>query len=347
MTLLYGRNDAMIGAVLSPPPRDDRHALKCIDLFCGIGGFHITANNLGLKVIFASDIDDDACTAYRHNFNLEPKGDIVSLKVEDIPDHDILFAGFPCQPWSIIGNQHGFADPRGTLFFEVVRIVKAKMPQGIVLENVKQLSTAQHGAVLRSMMDKLRKLGYTVDTRVLNALDFGIPQKRERTIIVATLQPFTEFPWPTDVRPMIPLADLLEENPDRKYFVSDRIREKRHENHTAESIPAIWHENKSGHISSHQWSCALRASASYNYLLVDGERRLTPRELLRLQGFPDSFEIVCNDSQTRKQAGNAVTVPLVEAAIKGVLDVFERSKITRRGKTPNWPISVGANSRTR
>jgi len=311
----------MIDAVLSPPIKTI-HPLTCIDLFSGIGGFHIAADNLGIKVIFARDIDDDACRAYKHNFGLEANGDIVSLKTEDIPDHDLLLAGFPCQPWSIIGNQHGFSDPRGTLFFEVARIVKAKRPKGIVLENVKQLATAQHGAVIQRIINELKELGYTVDYRILNALDFALPQKRERTLIVATLQPFTEFPWPKEVIPMIPLEKILETNPDPKYFVSEQIRLKRNGRHITEIVPSIWHENKSGNVSSHQWSCALRASASYNYLLVNGERRLTPREMLRLQGFPDSFEIICNDSQTRKQAGNAVPVPLVQAVIKGVVDVI-------------------------
>lgn len=342
MTLLHGRFDEMVDAVLSPPPRQ---RLRCIDLFCGIGGFHVAADRLGLEVVFACDIDEEARAAYRHNFGLEPMGDIVPLRVEDVPDHDLLFAGFPCQPFSIIGSQRGFKDPRGTLFFEVARIVKAKRPRGIVLENVKQLATAQHGAILERILGDIRELGYTVDYRILNALDFGLPQKRERTLIVATQEPFDEFPWPAKKIPMTPLAKLLEKHPDPKSFVSKLIRDKRHQDHTAEVSPSIWHENKAGHISSHPWSCALRAGASYNYLLVDGERRLTPREMLRLQGFPDSFEIVCNDSQTRKQAGNAVPVPLVEAAIKGVRDVLERPNrptATRDGKATKRPVPAGA-----
>ena len=338
MTLLYGRFDEMVDAVLAPLTS----RLKCIDLFSGIGGFHIAATNLGLEVVFACDIDADTRVAYQHNFGLVPMGDIVSIKVEDIPDHDILLAGFPCQPFSIIGRQQGLADPRGTLFLEIIRIVQAKRPRGIVLENVKQLSTVRHGGVLRDIMGQLRELGYSVDYRVLNALDFGLPQKRERTIVVATLPAFKDFPWPNKAVPMVPLADLLEKNPDRKYFVSETIRVKRRAAHTADATPAIWHENKAGHISSHQWTCALRAGASHNYLLVDGERRLTPRELLRLQGFPDSFEIVCNDSQTRKQAGNAVPVPVVEAAIKGVIDVLGQSTIARRGTSEKRPIPAGA-----
>ena len=305
------------------PYQSPGNALKCVDLFCGIGGFHIAAAELGHQVVFASDIDEQVQKAYEHNFGLAPMGDIVAIDAADIPDHDLLFAGFPCQPFSIIGRQDGFADPRGTLFFEIERIVRHKRPRGIVLENVKQLATVQKGQVINRILGTLEDLGYTTDYKVLNALHFGLPQKRERVIIVAALEPFRKFPWPTSRAPMMPLESLLEKSPDPKHFVSDRIKLKRREAHTPRRNPAIWHENKGGNISSHPYSCALRAGASYNYLLVNGERRLTPREMLRLQGFPDSFQIVCNDSQTRKQAGNAVPVPIVKAAIKALSDVIQ------------------------
>jgi len=337
----------MVDALLLPssPHRDEGEPFTCVDLFCGIGGFHVAADNLGLKVIFASDIDADARAAYGHNFGLVPSGDIVSTKANDIPDHDILLAGFPCQPFSIIGSMSGTSDPRGTLYLDILRIVRAKKPRGIVLENVKQLATAQHGAILRRILSELEAMKYSTDFRILNALDFGLPQKRERVIIVATLPQFKEFPWPKEKLPMMPLAKILEENPDPRFFVSEAIRKKRHAAHKAEVSPAIWHENKAGHISSYPWSCALRAGASYNYLLVDGERRLTPRELLRLQGFPDTFDIVASDSQTRKQAGNAVPVPLAQAALKGVLDVLRGTEAKGQGDSPNRAVSVGANPR--
>ena len=303
--------------------------LKCADFFSGIGGFHIAARNLDLEVVFACDIDPETRRAYEFNSGLKPSGDVELLKAEDVPDHDLLFAGFPCQPFSIIGRQQGFADPRGTLFFEMLRIVRAKRPQGIVLENVKQLSTAQGGKVLLRIITDLHDLGYTVESRVLNAMDFGLPQKRERTIIVATQCPFIRFPWPDRAIPMRPLVEILEPNPDRKFYASQRIRAKRRAAHTALVSPAIWHENKGGNISSHEWSCALRANASHNYLLVDGKRRLTPREMLRLQGFPDTWKIVCSDAQTRKQTGNAVPVPMVQAVIEQMVKVIEEDEIAR------------------
>ena len=329
---LYGRFNDMVDALLAPPPLQfsGQQALRCVDLFSGIGGFHIAATNLGLEVVFACDIDDDARAVYRHNFGLEPEGDITRIRAEDIPDHELLFAGFPCQPFSIIGNKQGFSDPRGTLWFEVARIIRAKKPQGIVLENVKQLATADKGKVLQRILDDLTNMGYATDYRILNAVHFGLPQKRERTIIVASLARFGKFPWPTEQKPMMPLSELLEPNPDTRHFVSERILEKRREAHTPAVSPSIWHENKAGHISSYPFSCAIRAGASYNYLLVNGNRRLTPRELLRLQGFPDDFDIISTDAQIRKQAGNAVPVPVIQAVIEGMLSVLERSHETTR-----------------
>lgn len=291
-----------------------------IDLFAGIGGFHQAGDALGGKCVFASEIDDEAKRAYEANYNLVPQGDITKISAEEIPSHDVLFAGFPCQPFSIIGNRLGFDDMRGTLFFEVSRILKAKKPRLFILENVKQLSRHNKGKTLQTILETLEELDYQVYWTVLNALDFGLPQKRERTIIVGFLDKDVAFSFPTG-QGAGQLEDILQ--PDRevdaKFFASKRIVEKRLEKHKSKYHPSIWHENKSGNISSYPYSCALRAGASYNYLLVNGTRRLTPREMLRLQGFPDTFQIVCNDSQTRKQAGNAVPVNVIKAVLQEAL----------------------------
>lgn len=291
-----------------------------IDLFAGIGGFHVAADSLGGQCLFASEIDAEAKKAYQANYGLLPKGDITKIAACDIPDHDILFAGFPCQPFSIIGNRLGFDDIRGTLFFEIARILKEKTPAMFVLENVKQLSRHNKGKTLRVILDTLKNLGYNVYWDVLNALDFGLPQKRERTIIVGFLDANVKFAFPKGVGPGA-LEDILEDENgiDPKHYASDRIVEKRLKSHKSDFYPSVWHENKSGNISSYPYSCALRAGASYNYLLVNGTRRLTPREMLRLQGFPDTFKIVCNDSQTRKQAGNAVPVNVIKSVLKEAL----------------------------
>ena len=321
----HGQLDGLIGSILQPPARMNRGKLTCADFFCGIGGFHIAAVNAGMKVVVACDIDEHARRAYTENFNLEPLHDIKAISPTDVPDHDILCAGFPCQPFSIIGRKQGFSDPRGELFFELLRFIRAKRPKGIVLENVKQLVTAGRGLVLRRILDSLEGIGYRTDYRVLNALDFGLPQKRERTIIVAS-QSELDFDWPLERQNMTPLAKILDPDPPSHYYVSDAIRKKRQLAHTAWVSPSIWHENKAGNISSHPFSCALRAGASYNYLLVDGKRRLTSRELLRLQGFPDSWTIVCTHSQTRKQTGNAVPVPVVQAVLESMVNHIERTE---------------------
>lgn len=297
--------------------------IKFIDLFCGIGGFRYASQQafekLGIKgqCMFSSDIDKFAAESYEANFNEKPLGDITKVNEKDIPDFDLLFAGFPCQAFSICGLQKGFEDnTRGTLFFDIARIIKEKQPDAFVLENVKNLVSHDGGNTFKTIIHVLREeLGYYVDYRILNALDFGLPQKRERIIIVGAKKPFS-MDWEFNIENIKTLKDILEDEVDRKHYASEEIVKKRKKMHAAQTVPAIWHENKSGNIPSYPYSCALRAGASYNYLLVDGERRLTPREMLRLQGFPDEFKIVVSDAQTRKQAGNAIPINMVAKVIE-------------------------------
>lgn len=298
--------------------------LKFIDLFCGIGGFHIgmeeasKENNLEAECVFASDIDVSCQDSYENNFGLRPAGDITKVDPKDIPDHDILFAGFPCQPFSIIGQRKGFEDTRGTLFYNIAAILNEKKPKAFILENVKQLVGHNKGETLKTIISTLKNLGYHVQYSVLNALDYGLPQKRERVIIVGHRDPIL-FSFPQPSRPFKPLSEVIEKKVDNKHYASDYIREKRHEGHRSAYKLSIWHENKSGNICSYPYSCALRAGASYNYLLVNGERRLTPREMFRLQGFPDTYKIVDKDGQARKQAGNSVPVNIVKAVVSNLL----------------------------
>ncbi len=297
--------------------------IKFIDLFCGIGGFRYASQQafekLGVmgQCMFSSDIDKYAAESYEANFEEKPVGDITKVDEKDIPDFDLLFAGFPCQAFSICGLQRGFADnTKGTLFFDIARIIKEKQPKAFVLENVKNLVGHDGGRTFRTIIHVLREeLGFYVDYKVLNALDFGLPQKRERIIIVGAKTSF-DMDWNFDIENVKTLKDILEDKVDRKHYASEEIVKKRKKMHTAQTEPAIWHENKSGNISSYPYSCALRAGASHNYLLVDGKRRLTPREMLRLQGFPDEFKIVVSDAQTRKQAGNAIPVSMVAKVIE-------------------------------
>ncbi len=298
--------------------------LKFIDLFCGVGGFRIAMdeackeNDIISECVFSSDIDPFCQDSYEANFGHRPTGDITQVKEDDIPDHDILFAGFPCQPFSIIGQMQGFNDIRGTLFFDIARIIKHKQPKAFILENVKQLVGHDKGRTLKVIIKTLQELGYDVHYAVLNALDYGLPQKRERVIIVGYKQPIL-FSFPSPIRPFKPLSEVLEKEVEPKHYASEYIASKRKQKHQSAYKLSIWHENKSGNICSYPYSCALRAGASYNYLLVNGERRLTPREMFRLQGFPDTYKIVVNDSQARKQAGNAVPVNMVKAVILKLL----------------------------
>jgi DNA (cytosine-5)-methyltransferase 1 len=297
--------------------------VRYIDLFCGIGGFRIAAQgaaeSLGTRAncVFSCDTDSHCRRVYDSNFGERPAGDIAAVSASDIPDHDLLLAGFPCQPFSIIGKMKGFEDTRGTLFFEIARMLESKKPAAFLLENVKLLAGHNGGRTLKRIMKALKDLGYHAEFRTLNALDFGLPQKRER-IFITGFSRAVEFEWPNGGCIMKPLEEILETNVDKKYYASDRIRKNRLKKHGPSAKPSIWHENKSGHISAYPFSCALRAGASHNYLLVNGERRLTPREMLRLQGFPDSYKIVGSYSQTRKQAGNSLPVPVAAAVLRNI-----------------------------
>ena len=319
--------------------------LKFIDLFCGIGGFRVAMdeacreNSLLPECVFSSDIDQFCQDSYEANFGHRPYGDITKVDENDIPDHDILFAGFPCQPFSIIGQMQGFSDIRGTLFFDIARIINRKKPKAFILENVKQLVGHDHGKTLKVIFQTLRDLGYYVQYAVLNALDYGLPQKRERLIIVGHRDPIL-FSYPSPVRPFKPLTEIIEKNVDQKHFASEYIVKRRTEKHKSAYKLSIWHENKSGNICSYPYSCALRAGASYNYLLVNGERRLTPREMLRLQGFPDTYKIVVNDGQARKQAGNAVPVNIVKAVILKLLP-FVASSLDMSSILRDYEIEYG------
>ena len=316
--------------------------LTFVDLFCGIGGFHLAAARLGMRCVFACDIDAEARLAYQHNFGIEPAGDITEIAPDAVPNHDILLAGFPCQPFSIIGAMRGFADDRGTLFFNLAEIIAAKRPAAFVLENVRQLSTHNRGRTMQAIIAELRQLGYRADWKVLNALDFGLPQKRERTIIVGFRDHSIRFEWPEPAGACLLLSAILEEEAPEIYYASDAIRRKRREKHESPHELSVWHENKGGNVSSHPFSCALRAGASYNYLLVNGERRLTPREMLRLQGFPEWFELPGTYQQTRKQTGNAVPVPMVQAVLEKVENGLSRTAAAGRLEQP-YAIPAGAN----
>ena len=311
--------------------------LKFIDLFCGLGGFRVAAENVrpNSESVFSCDFDNDSQKSYEANFGEKPFGDITKIQSGEIPEHDVLFAGFPCQAFSICGDGRGFEDTRGTLFFDIARILKAKQPKAFVLENVKQLVSHNEGKTFARIIETLENPGYQVYYKILNALDFGLPQKRERVFIVGFQEP-TNFVWQLDKIPMKPLREVLETETAPNYFASEQIKQNRLrsvEHKIIKDDLTIWHENKGGNISPLPYSCALRSGASYNYLLVNGERRLTEREMLRLQGFPEDYKIVGGYQAMRKLAGNTVAIPCVEAVLQSVFDVLERPKQNRISKS--------------
>jgi len=301
---------------------------KTIDLFAGIGGIRLGFEAHGCETVFSSEWDKEAQKMYEANFGEKPFGDINLIEPKDIPDHDILLAGFPCQPFSIAGKGLGFADTRGTLFFNIEEIIREKRPKAFLLENVKRLTTHDNGQTFAVILANHWGLGYTVYHKVFNSLDFGVPQKRERIYIVGFLDPIY-FKFPKPLGYYKPLSEILQNDNEipKSYFLSDTIIEKRmNAVKGVPPFPSIWHENIGGNISALPYSCALRAGGSYNYLVVNGVRRLTDREMLRLQGFPDTFKINLPYSQARKVAGNSVSVPVIKAIAGEIMNALQAKK---------------------
>lgn len=298
-----------------------------IDLFAGIGGIRIPFDELGFECVFSSEWDKAAQKSYEANFGETPCGDITQIPASQIPPHQILLAGFPCQAFSIMGKMNGFNDTRGTMFFEIERILKHHKTPIILLENVKQLITHDNGRTFKIILEKLKSLGYFIKYQVLNALDFGLPQKRERVIIVGFLDEtkFDKFKF-NFVKKKYNLQSILQSDDEieKSLFVSETIRLKRLESTKNKQIfyPSVWHENKGGNISVLDYSCALRSGASYNYLLINGIRRPSARELLRLQGFPENYKIVVSQQELRKQTGNSVAVPVIREVAKKIANLL-------------------------
>lgn len=298
---------------------------KVIDLFAGIGGIRLGFEANGCESVFSSEWDKNAAITYEANFGEKPAGDITQIPTSDIPDFDILLAGFPCQPFSIIGRKQGFShETQGTLFFDVERIIKDKKPRAFLLENVRNLTAHDSGRTFAVIKEHLEALGYTLHTQVMNARDFGVPHNRQRILIVGfrdKVENFS-FPEPLPLDEHKTLEDILEPETtiSEKYYVKDRIRDSRNERMKIHiDRPFISHENMSGSVTPRKYSSALRAGASANYILINNVRRPTEREMLRLQGFPDSYKIVLPYSAIKKQTGNSVCVPLMTAVAKEIV----------------------------
>lgn len=315
-----------------PFPNPEIGKRTFVDLFAGIGGIRIPFSELGYRCVFSSEWDKPAQKTYYANFGEIPFGDITKQETKDmIPDvFDVLLAGFPCQAFSIMGKMKGFDDTRGTLFFEVADILYRHRPKAFLLENVKQLTTHDKGRTFETIMTTLSQLGYYVKWKVLNALDFGLPQKRERVILVGFRNKYMHDMFDFDFPKMTyRLKDIIEPDDvvDKSLFASDLIVGKRNERTKSKEkfYPSVWHENKSGNISILDHACALRTGASYNYLLINGIRRPSSRELLRLQGFPDKFRIAVSHSEIRRQTGNSVAVPMIRAIANKIDRILDSS----------------------
>ena len=328
-----------------PSPKNYEHTF--IDLFAGIGGIRIPFDELGYHCVFSSEWDAKACQTYFANFGTVPFGDITKIPAQKIPKHDVLLAGFPCQAFSIMGKMQGFADTRGTMFFEIERILKYHETPYILLENVKQLVGHDGGRTFKVILEHLDAMGYHVKWQVLNALDFGLPQKRERVIIVGFKDKSDCDKFTFEI-PHTPynLADILEsdENVDRTLFASEHIIARRREKTEGKKIfyPSIWHENKAGNISVLDYSCALRTGASYNYLLVNGIRRPTSRELLRLQGFPEKYKIAVSHQDIRRQTGNSVAVPMIRMVANKINEIIKNKSEYGTSETPRFKKTANA-----
>lgn len=329
-----------------PFPAPQNATFTFIDLFAGIGGMRIAFQNLGGECVFSSEIDEYAQKTYALNFGETPEGDITKINEKDVPDHDILVGGFPCQAFSIAGKRGGFKDTRGTLFFDVARIIKEKQPKAFFLENVKGLTNHRSGKTLATILNVLREdLGYIVpEPKVMNAKNFGVPQNRERIFIVGfradmgiCAEDF-QYPEPTDKTKCI--ADIMEKKPvSAKYYLSTKYLEclENHKQRNEAKGNGFGYEIKD--VNGVSNTIVTGGMGRERNLIIDnrlkdftpvthiqgevnrkGIRKMTPREWARLQGFPDNFKIEVADVRAYKQFGNSVAIPAIQATAANVID---------------------------
>lgn len=299
-----------------------------IDLFAGLGGFRLALESLGAECVYSSEWDEPVRKVYSDNFDEIPDGDITQVDEKNIPDHDILCAGFPCQAFSISGKQNGFEDSRGTLFFDVARIVKEKQPKVVFMENVKNFASHDGGKTLEVVRATMENLGYTFFYKVLSAVDFGIPQKRERIYMVCFRNDLNvasfNYPKPFELQKHVEDFLLSDENMVSHLYV-DRpdtyFNDKKDEHYSNKTI-RLGIVNKGGQgeriYSTKGIAITLSAngggvfSKTGGYLINGRTRKLHPRECARLMGFPDSYIISDSPNQVYKQFGNSVVIDVLQ-----------------------------------
>lgn len=341
-----------------------KNIYKSIDLFAGIGGIRLGFEQTKrVKNVFSAEIDKYACETYEKNFGDNPMCDITKIEEKKLPDFDLLLAGFPCQAFSIAGRRGGFEDTRGTLFFDVARIIKEKQPKAFLLENVKGLTNHNGGKTFETIMNVLEHdLGYTVYSQLMNAKDYGVPQKRDRIYIVGFKEEVDfEFPKPKILRKKV--KDILEEEEvSSKYYLSDtyvNTLRKHKARHQEKGNGFGYHILKQNDIAN---TLVVGGMGKERNLVLDnrltdftpktnikGEinrefiRKMTPREWARLQGFPDTYDIPVSDAQAYKQFGNSVSVPVINAIAKLMVEKLDMiSSVQTEGLSINDKLAVGA-----
>jgi DNA (cytosine-5)-methyltransferase 1 len=316
--------------------------IKFIDLFAGLGGFRIALESLGFECVFASEIDGDCCDTYSDNFGDHPVGDITKIEVDQIPDHDILCGGFPCQTFSIAGKKAGFQDTRGTLFYDVARIVLEKKPKILLLENVKNLVSHDGGRTIQVMKQTLQAAGYDVFVEVLNASYFGIPTQRQRTYIVgfANQLGVDTFNFPPRTNVAVSLSQMLDLGVPDTYRVdreditfTDAEQTQQTQQNKPIRVGSVGPGRQGeriyspeGHAITFSSSGGGPGATSGLYLVQNKVRRLTPRECFRVMGFPETYRINLNDRVAYRQIGNSVAIPVVRAVARQIIQtLFERA----------------------
>lgn len=307
--------------------------LKFIDLFAGLGGFRLALESFGAKCVYSNEWDKYAQKVYQMNFGDKPEGDITLVDENKIPDHDILCAGLPCQAFSISGKQKGFEDSRGTLFFDVARIVKAKKPKVVFMENVKNFASHDNGNTLKVVQNTMIDLGYDFYYDILNSLDFGIPQNRERIYMLCFRKDLNiknfDFPKPFELSTFV--EDLLLSDEDVSNLIIDRqdlvLKNTEIKENTSKVI-RIGTVGKGGQgeriyspkgiaitLSAHGGGVFAKTGG---YLINGKTRKLHPRECARIMGYPDSYLIHPSSSQAYKQFGNSVVVNVLQYISKNM-----------------------------
>lgn len=318
--------------------KKDLEGYKFIDLFSGLGGFRLALEYYRAECVFSSDIDDKVNAVYYKNFKDKPAGDITKIDAKDIPDHDILCAGFPCQSFSISGKKLGFNDSRGTLFFDVARIVKEKKPKVVILENVKNFTTHDNGNTLKVVEATMHELGYTFFYKVLNAVDFGIPQNRERVYMISFRKDLNikKFNFPISKSENINLKDILLKNSNigKEIIMYEKGNIKEFPGKPKDRKPIrigiIGKGGQGERIYSTKGSAITisangggRFAKTGGYLIGNKIRKLHPRECARLMGFPDSYILAKSFNQSYKQLGNSVVIPVLVEIIKEIKQVIK------------------------